>query len=122
MFDQMALRTLRKRHEIDAYPVQPAIVRVTVAVREACMTIWPGEQLSPRQKECLRWTAQGKSSWDIARILNISENTVNFHVKNAMKKLETSSRTAAAIKAMQLGLIDLPTHARSSKTSSCPIN
>lgn len=71
------------------------------------MTMWPGD-LSPRQKECLRWTAQGKSSWDISRILNISENTVNFHVKNAMRKLETSSRTAAAIKAMQLGLIDLP--------------
>ncbi|WP_439402707.1 helix-turn-helix domain-containing protein [Bradyrhizobium sp. DASA03068] len=49
--------------------------------------------LSEREKQCLRWIEQGKSSWEIADILNVSENTVNFHVKNAMRKLETSSRT-----------------------------
>jgi len=54
------------------------------------------------------WTAQGKSSWDIGRILNISENTVKFHLKNAMRKLGTNSRIAAAIKAMRLKLLDIP--------------
>jgi len=65
-------------------------------------------QLTQRESECLRWTAQGKSSWDIAVILKISRNTVNFHVKNAMKKLGTSRRTVAVIKAIDLGLIDRP--------------
>ena len=64
--------------------------------------------LSSRERACLDWAAQGKSSWDIGVILAISENTVNFHIKNAMRKLQTTSRTVAAIKAMQLGLIPAP--------------
>jgi LuxR family transcriptional activator of conjugal transfer of Ti plasmids len=64
--------------------------------------------LSDREKECLGWAAAGKSSWDIAVILSISENTVNFHVKNAMKKLGATRRTLAIVKAISLGLIDPP--------------
>jgi LuxR family transcriptional regulator, activator of conjugal transfer of Ti plasmids len=64
--------------------------------------------LSSREKVCLSWTARGKSSWEIGRILNISENTVNFHIKNALKKLKSNSRTLAAIKAIQLGIIEFP--------------
>ncbi|UWU67915.1 response regulator transcription factor [Bradyrhizobium sp. NC92] len=61
--------------------------------------------LSEREKQCLRWIEQGKSSWAIGVILNVSENTVNFHVKNAMRKLETMSRTQCVVKARRLGLI-----------------
>lgn len=68
----------------------------------------PPVRLSEREKDCLRWTAQGKSSWDISMILKISENTVNFHVKNAMRKLGTTSRTTAVVKAMLQGLIGMP--------------
>jgi DNA-binding CsgD family transcriptional regulator len=64
--------------------------------------------LSKRERDCLRWTAEGKSSWDIGMILNISENTVNFHIKNAMRKLGTTSRTVAVVKAIRLNLIELP--------------
>jgi LuxR family quorum-sensing system transcriptional regulator CciR len=67
----------------------------------------PGLQLSDRERECLQWSAMGKSSWDIGAILHISENTVTFHIKNAMKKLGTSSRTVAVVKAIRLNLIDL---------------
>jgi DNA-binding CsgD family transcriptional regulator len=56
----------------------------------------------------LRWTAEGKSSWDIGAILSISENTVSFHIKNAMRKLGTTSRTVAVVKAIRLNLIELP--------------
>ena len=66
--------------------------------------------ISDRERDCLSWTAEGKSSWDIGTILNISENTVNFHIKNAMRKLRTSSRTVAVIKALRQGIIDLPSH------------
>lgn len=62
-------------------------------------------QLSPREKDCLTWTALGKSSWDIGAIMKISEHTVNFHIKNAMRKLGTTSRTEAAIKSIRLNLI-----------------
>nr|WP_289851698.1 LuxR family transcriptional regulator [Sinorhizobium meliloti] len=63
--------------------------------------------LSQREKECILWVARGKSSWDIGVIMRISENTVNFHIKNLMRKLDTSSRTVAAMKAISLGIIDL---------------
>ncbi len=61
--------------------------------------------LTARQCECLKWVAQGKSSWDISHILCISENTVNFHLKGVLQKLETSSRVVAVVKALRLGLI-----------------
>jgi LuxR family quorum-sensing system transcriptional regulator CciR len=64
--------------------------------------------LSSRERDCLSWIAQGKSSWDIGAILGISENTVNFHIKSAMSKLNTSNRTFAVVRAIQRGLIDLP--------------
>ncbi|PCK76936.1 helix-turn-helix transcriptional regulator [Rhizobium sophoriradicis] len=63
--------------------------------------------LSPREKECIFWVARGKSSWDIGIILGISDNTVNFHVKNAMRKLDVTSRTVAAMKAVDFGIIQL---------------
>lgn len=73
--------------------------------------------LSSRERDCLTWAARGKSSWDIGAILEISENTVNFHIKNAMKKLRTTSRTVAAIKAMQLGIIQAPAEFDSPQSS-----
>jgi DNA-binding CsgD family transcriptional regulator len=63
-------------------------------------------ELSDREKACLSWAAVGKSSWEIGRILCISENTVIFHIKNAMRKLGANSRTLAAFKAVELGLIE----------------
>ncbi|MEZ2143485.1 LuxR C-terminal-related transcriptional regulator, partial [Bradyrhizobium sp. DN5] len=61
--------------------------------------------LSEREKQCLRWVEEGKSSWAIGVILKVSENTVNFHVKNAMRKLETTSRTQCVVKARRQRLI-----------------
>ncbi|MER8747478.1 LuxR family transcriptional regulator [Mesorhizobium sp. M1004] len=63
--------------------------------------------LSLREKECILWTARGKSSWEIGQILAISVNTVNFHIKNVMRKLDAASRTVAAIKAVNSGIIEL---------------
>ncbi|WGD51018.1 helix-turn-helix transcriptional regulator [Bradyrhizobium sp. CB1650] len=62
--------------------------------------------LSKRERQCLRWVERGKSSWAIAVILCVSENTVNFHIKNAMRKLETTSRTQCVVKARRLGLLE----------------
>lgn len=62
-------------------------------------------RLTPRERECLVWSARGKSSWDIGEILDISEHTVNFHLKNSMAKLDASSRILAVVKAIRMGLI-----------------
>ncbi len=61
--------------------------------------------LTPRETEVLRWIADGKTSGEIAMILNITERTVNFHANCAMAKLEAPNRTAAVVRAVLLGLI-----------------
>lgn len=61
--------------------------------------------LSPREKEVLKWLIEGKSSWDIARILYISKNTVNSHIKNLFQKLEVVNRTQAVSEALRRNII-----------------
>lgn len=61
--------------------------------------------LSARECECLHWAAAGKTSWEIGRILSLSERTVNFHIGNAMRKLEVTTRGQALAKALALQLI-----------------
>lgn len=61
--------------------------------------------LSKREIEVLNWLKKGKSSWDIATILNISERTVNFHVRNIMQKLNAVSRAQAVAVAIENNLI-----------------
>lgn len=63
--------------------------------------------VTAREIECLRWTAQGKTAWEVATILGIAERTVNFHLRNAMDKLQACSKHQAALKAVQAGLLKL---------------
>lgn len=62
-------------------------------------------KLTVREKEVLRWTAIGKTSWEISVILKISERTVNFHLSEAAQKLGVRGRRAACTTAMAQGLI-----------------
>ena len=61
--------------------------------------------LTHRERECLLWTARGKSASTISVILGLSENTINFYVKNAMRKLGTTNRVVAVVLAVRAGLI-----------------
>ena len=47
----------------------------------------------------------GKSNWNIAQILSVSEHTVSFHLRNAFAKLKASTRTQAVLKAKSLDLL-----------------
>ncbi len=58
--------------------------------------------LSPREREVLGWLRKGKTSWDIAVILRISERTVNYNVNNIMRKLGVVSRIHAVSMAANL--------------------
>lgn len=62
-------------------------------------------QLSPRERECLRWTAAGKAHTEIAVILNLSEHTVRSYLKEARVKLDSVTLAQAVSKASSLGLI-----------------
>lgn len=61
--------------------------------------------LSLREKEILRWTGDGKTADQIAEILTLSHSTVNFHLRNAMKKLDAPNKTAAVVRAIFLKLL-----------------
>lgn len=50
-----------------------------------------GVALSPREYECLEWSATGKSASDIGGILGITRRTAAFHLDNARAKLGVSS-------------------------------
>ena len=65
----------------------------------------PEMNFSKREKEILKWTAEGKTSAEIAMILSISENTVNFHQKNMHKKINAPNKTQVACYAAATGLI-----------------
>ncbi|NUG02817.1 LuxR family transcriptional regulator AbaR [Acinetobacter oleivorans] len=61
--------------------------------------------LTNREKEVLRWTAEGKTSAEIAQILGVTERTVNFHLGNSMQKLNVNNKISAAIRAVILGIL-----------------
>jgi two-component system, NarL family, response regulator len=63
--------------------------------------------LSDREHQVLALMAQGKKNKDIAGELNISENTVKYHVTNVTLKLGASDRTRAVVNALQQGIIKL---------------
>ena len=62
-------------------------------------------KLSRREKECLQWHAQGKTSWELGSILSISEACVNYHFNKIRTKFNVTQRHQAVIKAIMLGLI-----------------
>jgi DNA-binding CsgD family transcriptional regulator len=63
--------------------------------------------LTDRERDMLAWAARGKTVSDTAEILKISDETVETHIRNAMRKLDASNKTHAVAKAIYLGLIDV---------------
>lgn len=61
--------------------------------------------LTPREIECLRWTMDGKTAWEVGNILGISERTAVLHVSNATRKLGCVNKLQAVLTALRLGLI-----------------
>lgn len=65
----------------------------------------PVPHLTPREREVLAWTREGKSAWAVGQILAMSEHTVNYHLRNVMRKLAVSSKHTAILRALSLGLL-----------------
>ncbi|MFK7856473.1 MAG: LuxR C-terminal-related transcriptional regulator [Granulosicoccus sp.] len=65
------------------------------------------KELSEREKDCLVWTAKGKTSWEIGQILGLSESTVVFHISKAVNKLDVKNRVQAVASAITQSKIHL---------------
>lgn len=61
--------------------------------------------LTRREMEALKWVASGKTTWEISKLLSISEHGVVHHVRSVMQKFDVTSRHQAAARAVALGMI-----------------
>lgn len=66
----------------------------------------PLENLSPREKEILQLVAEEHTSLEIAKMLSISEKTVEKHRANLMEKLHVRNLAGVVRLAIKYGLID----------------
>jgi len=64
-------------------------------------------QLTTKEREILEWAVKGKSTWEIARILDRTEAAVNYHLCNIRRKFGVSSLRAALVKAIDQRVIEL---------------
>lgn len=99
-------------HDLDRDPRTEEIIRVVVPhIHEAMSRVAHNSlyvtELTPRERDVLQWLAQGKTTWDISVILNISERTVKFHIANIFRKLDANTRAHAVAIALDRGLIEL---------------
>jgi DNA-binding CsgD family transcriptional regulator len=62
-------------------------------------------ELTTRECECMEWVIEGKTAWETAQILGISERTTNFHVNNVIEKTSSSNRQQAIAKLLISGLL-----------------
>jgi len=90
----------------------PALRAALCAAREGLVVLAPmhyshpaSEEagLSPREREVLAAAADGLSTKEIARLLDLSPNTVKFHLQAAFEKLGAASRTEAVVRAIRRG-------------------
>lgn len=88
------------------------LLMLSCYLHEAARTLWLRDSpkaslpvLTAREKQCLRWSASGKTSNEIGTILGISQNTVYFHLKKAAGKFDVYGTRHAISRAMELGLL-----------------
>ena len=104
--------TAERVGDVDFLRAAPALHLLAHFVHEAGLSFSAtpslphGATLTPRELECLRWAVIGKTSWEIGRVLAVSERTVVFHLQNASRKLGVCSRQAAVARARSMGLIE----------------
>jgi len=75
-------------------------------------------KLTTMEGEVLQWVVEGKTSWEVGKILSIKERTVKFHLKNIYEKFNVRNRAQAVATANSLGFLCTST----SKSSLSSVN
>jgi len=65
----------------------------------------PPDPLSERERECLFWVAEGKTTDDVALIVGVSANTANRYIAQAIRKLSAANRAKAVATAIRRGIL-----------------
>lgn len=101
-------------HFVSAEPVRritsELIVEALATFESAARFVSSGmreedEVLTARERECLYWAGEGKTSAEMAFITGLSEHTVNHYFTTACRKLNCVSRIQAVAKAVRSGFI-----------------
>ncbi|WP_349359259.1 LuxR family transcriptional regulator [Stappia sp.] len=112
-FRVMTGTSARDLHLVMIYWAQRAIDLVAVDARagEPVIKTSAGEaepvRLTDRERDVLAWAARGLTMPETAERLGLSEDTVEWHMRNALSKLDAANKTHAVTKAIYLGLIDV---------------
>jgi LuxR family transcriptional regulator, quorum-sensing system regulator BjaR1 len=61
--------------------------------------------LSLREIECMKWTAAGKTAYEISVITGISDRTVEHYIASSMRKLNATNRAQAVAEALRFRVI-----------------
>ena len=99
--------------QLGEMPLHPRVARQLFVGRTGYFDTPQIDQLTEREKEVLQLLAKGLSNRDVAQRLSLSEGTVKIHVSNILGKLQVSSRTEAAMLAIQQGLVSVNGEAKS---------
>jgi DNA-binding CsgD family transcriptional regulator len=111
---EAALRLLTQVfHGLTSLGARPHADRVAQQLREHGQEMRPlthrgrrgyGDQLSPRELDVVRLVVNGKTNKEIARLLARSPTTVAGQLSSAMRKLQVTSRTTLAVRAVEAGI------------------
>lgn len=67
----------------------------------------PPISLRRREQQVIQWAAAGKTDWEIARILGISESAAHKHIENIKRRMGVGTRVQAIVEAIRQGQIHL---------------
>jgi LuxR family quorum-sensing system transcriptional regulator SinR len=102
-----ALAAWRRRHDRDMLSLgtllNARLVRASMTADEQDRA--RARPLTRRERETLAWIAAGKSYWETAVILGISERTIRHFMANAREKLDVVNNAQAVAEAVWRGLI-----------------
>lgn len=80
-------------------------LNVLLSERLAAQSQFSVKPLTSREREVLYWASLGKSAWETATILGISQKAVELHANNAKTKLGATNKIHAVVKAIMRGFI-----------------
>jgi len=106
-FDVTLARVMSGERVISAALEAEAVLQVGRLARQARDRSEVAPSITPRELEILVFLADGLTTRQIARRLDISPRTVENHVAKVYRKLGVGSRLQAVARAATLGLIEL---------------
>ena len=68
------------------------------------VSIPPAKDLTIREVEVLKWSAEGNTASEVGDILSLRSRTVNFHIRNAIRKMGVKNKMSAVVKAVRNGV------------------